>query len=211
MLYYLSEDPWPLVTVLGLIGLGFLVALWITRQGKQLIRAGIALGLALLVLGVEHLWVTDNERIERVVYDLGQAVEASDADAVVSHLAPDVVFAGETDYVSRRLSSLDSGSIVQAIRSELENCKFERVRISRLNANAGALTRQGTAEFEVFAIGSFKTPFATQNFTTPISGMEWSLGFRETNPGVWKVTRITPISSPVAFSRPPGPRYNRER
>ena len=79
-MYYLSEDPWPLAGFLGLVGLGFLVPLWLTQQGKYLIRALVAFGLALLVIGIERVWVTDNERIEAVVSELASGVANRDAD-----------------------------------------------------------------------------------------------------------------------------------
>jgi ketosteroid isomerase-like protein len=201
MLYYLSEDAWPLAGVLGLVALGFLIALWVTQQGKYLFRAGIALGLAVLVLGIEHFWVTDNERIEAVVKDLRHAVEASDADRVIAHLAPEVSVVGGDDRVGRRLSALSHHFTVGMIRGVLDDTQFDYVRVSRLTTHAGAQSRLGTAEFRVQAMGSSST-HPTRNFAT--NGLDWSLGFRETSPGVWKVTRITPVNPPAGFHMPFG-------
>ena len=64
----------------------------VTQQGKYLVWALSSLGLAMTVLLVERFWVTDNERIERVVYDLRRAVMTSDAEAVLKHLTPDVQY-----------------------------------------------------------------------------------------------------------------------
>jgi ketosteroid isomerase-like protein len=184
---YLSEDPWPLASALGLVALGFLIALLVTQQGKHLIRAGIALGLALAVIVIEHFWVTDNERIEAVVYDLARAVGASDPAAVEAHLAPD--FEAPLGAVGRAL-----------IRASLPNIKFDFVRVSKLSVNAGAQTRLGTAHFTVHASGMATTPILSHAFATPPSGTDWSLGFRETAPGQWKVTRITPTRLPQGLS-----------
>ena len=185
---YLSEDPWPLAGALGLVALGFLVALLITQQGKHLIRAGIALGLALAVIGIEHFWVTDNERIEAVVYDLARAVGASDPGALEAHLAPD--FEAPLGAVGRAL-----------IRAALPNIKFDFVRVSKLVVNAGAQSRQGTADFTVHASGMASAPLlGSHAFATPPSGTDWSLGFRETAPGRWMVTRITPTRLPRGLS-----------
>ncbi len=75
----------------------FVVALNVTQQGKYLIRAGIAFGLALMVVAIEWFWVTDNERIEQVVYDLRRAVQSSDVEGVLAHMAPNVQYLqGET-------------------------------------------------------------------------------------------------------------------
>jgi hypothetical protein len=185
---YLSEDPWPLAGALGLVALGFLIALLITQQGKHLVRAGIALGLALAVIVLEHVWVTDNERIETVVYDLARAVAASDPGVVEAHLAPD--FESPAGAVRRAV-----------IRASLPNLKFDFVRVSKLSVNAGAQSRLGTAEFTVHASGMATVPlFGAHAFATPASGTDWSLGFREAAPGQWQVTRITPTRLPQGLS-----------
>ena len=89
---FLSEDPTYLAGGLGLLAVALLIALRVTQQGRYLIWALVALGLAAVVLVIEHFWVTDAERIERVVYDLRDAVLASDAERVLTYLTPDVQF-----------------------------------------------------------------------------------------------------------------------
>ena len=69
-----SEDPTYSVAGLILLAVGFLVALKFNQRGKYLVYAGIALGLAISVFAIEWLWVTDNERIEQVVYQLRHAL-----------------------------------------------------------------------------------------------------------------------------------------
>jgi hypothetical protein len=197
VLTYLSEDPWPLVWTFGLAAMGFLIALWMTQQGKYLIRAGIALALALLVLGIEYVWVTDNERIERVVYDLAQAVADSDAERALSHLAPEVEV---TPRSGRSGMPLPPG----LVRATLRQTQFDFLRVMQLTTNAGTLSRRGTAEFKVFASAAFINPSSNIqfNYATPPSGMQWSLGFREVEPKVWKVTRITAVNPPRGFRWP---------
>ena len=69
----------------------FGIAMRATQQGKYLVRAVIAAGLAVAVVVVEWLWVTDNERIEQVVYDLRRGRGSnSDVDGVLAHMTPDV-------------------------------------------------------------------------------------------------------------------------
>ena len=70
----LSDDPTYLAGGLGLLAGVFLIALRLTQQGKYLVWAAVSLALALVVVGVERVWVTDNERIEETVYGLGRAV-----------------------------------------------------------------------------------------------------------------------------------------
>jgi hypothetical protein len=184
---FLSEDPTYLAGGLGLLAVVFLVALKVTQQGKFLVRALIAGGLAVLVLGVEWFWVTDNERIEKTVRDLGRAVAASDSAAALALMTPDVQLAG-------RGTTLPSVLTRTAIQAELERARFDFLKISKLQANASLQSRRGTATFQVFCSGTHQEHNIQYSFATHNSS--WSLGFQETSPGVWKVNRITPVNVP---------------
>jgi hypothetical protein len=184
---YLSEDPTHLAVGFLLLAGAFLVALKVTQQGKYLVRAGLALGLALAVVVFEWLWVTDNERIEQVVYNLRRAVLNSDAEDVLANLAPNVQYLrGDT--------ALSEDATRALIRVNLSEFRFDFVRISDLHASAMRQARRGTAEFRVFAKGVMRSSSGTVDAGTKITA--WSLGFQETEPGVWKVNRISPISIP---------------
>jgi hypothetical protein len=162
-----------------------------------------ALGLAGAVLVIEHFWVTDAERIEGVVYDLRDAVAASDAERVLTHLAPDVEFV-------QHGHTRSSGAATRAyIRTLLANTKFDFLRITHLKAEASRLSRLGSAEFRVIAGGSIEVSTVTHNFGTTNS--DWSLGFEEVSPGVWKVNRITPTRPPSGMPGPDGAGESRYR
>lgn len=199
----LSEDPTYLVGALLLLAGAFAIALRVTQRGKYLVWALSALGLAVAVVAIERLWVTDNERIERVVYDLRRAVLASDADGVLSHLTPDVQYLHDG-------TPLPGEATRELIRANLENATFDLVHIRELQTSAGRQTRRGKAEFRILAKGRLRTSVATYNVGTADS--TWSLGFQETAPGEWKVNRITPVLVPegirrgnAVVSRPSGP------
>jgi hypothetical protein len=206
-MYYLSDDPWPLASGLALVGLGFLIPLWLTQQGKYLVRSLVAFGLALAVLGVEQLWVTDNERIEAVVYDLARGVENRDPDRIVANLAPEArveigtALAGQNAFFQHAvnyMATLQGRRLDrETLAEKLDRFKFDYVRVGSLTANAGQQTRQGTAEFRVHILGDQLQPY--HPIATPASGLGFELGFRETSPGVWKVTRITPTSRVSEF------------
>ena len=123
-----------------------MVALNITQQGKYLIRAVIALGFALLVVAVEWFWVTDNERIEQVVYALQQAVLNSDAEGVLNHMAPNVQYL-QAD------TALSEDATRAMIKANLSHAEFESVRISDLQTSVGEQSRRGQAEFRVATRG----------------------------------------------------------
>lgn len=189
---YLTEDPTYLVGALLLLAGSFVVALNITQQGKYLIRAGAVVALAVLVVTVDWFWITDNERIEQVVYELRRAVQNSDVDGVLSHMAPNVQYLqGDT--------ALSEDATRALIRANLSQTRFEFVRISDLQTSAGQQSRRGKAEFRVFTRGQ------SAGSAGPLDGITtWSLGFQETERGVWKVNRISPISMPQGILALPG-------
>jgi hypothetical protein len=183
----LSEDPTYLAGGLLLLAGAFAVAFNITRLGKYLVRAGIVFGLALVVVTVEWFWVTDNERIEQVVYDLRRAVLNSDVERALSHMAPNVQYLqGDT--------ALSEDATRALIQANLSHAQFEFVRISDLQTSAGQQSRRGKAEFRVFSRGHLNSSSGLANIGTAVT--TWSLGFQETEPGVWKVNRISPITIP---------------
>jgi hypothetical protein len=192
---YLSEDPTFLAGGLMLLAGAFLLALKVTQQGKYAIRAAVALVLAGAVFLIEWVWVTDSERIEQVVYDLGQAVQRSDADRVLAHLMPTVQYKhGEI--------ALSEDTTRAFIRSNLSNARFNFVRISDLQTSAGRQSRRGLADFRVLSSGSLNTSHGMMDARTNVTS--WQLGFQETEPGVWKVNRITPVSMPYGALAMPG-------
>lgn len=191
---YLSEDPTYLAGGLAALGLVFLVALKITQQGKYLIRAGIALGLALLVVGIEYVWVTDNERVEDVVYGLAKAVAESDGDAAAAYLDPSCTLEVGSESTNRMISivtgQLRGDRMAEWLKENLRDFKFDYLRITRLKAEVRPISRVATAEFLAHTMGQKLQPF--QPFATPPSGMGWSFGLKEVEPKVWKITRISP-------------------
>jgi hypothetical protein len=199
---YLSEDPTVLARALIILAGAFLIAVRVTQQGKYLIYAGASLGVSLLVVVVEWFWVTDNERIERVVYDLRRAVLNSDVDGVLAQLSPRVQY-------SRGDFTLSEEDARELIRTNLSNTRLDLVRITGLQTSAGSQSHRGRAEFRVFARGSVNTAFTTVEGGSATS--DWSLGFEETKPGIWKVCRITPLSLPYGSLTSLGPRSPRGR
>ena len=183
---YLSEDPTYVIVGLLLLAGVFLIALKTTQQGKYLLRAGIALSLALAVFLIEWVWVTDNERIEKTVYDVRTAVLNSDPEGVVAHLTEDVRYTGPE-------ISLSPTDTLALIRNTLGNIHLEFARVSELKTSVGQQTRRGTAEFRLFTRGSFRSRSTLPEARTVVT--TWSLGFQETAPGIWKIFRISEISA----------------
>ena len=91
------------------------------------------------------------------------------------------------------------------IRANLSHAHFEFVRISDLQTSAGQQSRRGKAEFRVFIRGSFDRQGSVSGMTDVGTQVTtWSLGFQETEPGIWKVNRISPVSMPQGILALPG-------
>ncbi len=184
---YFTEDPSYLLIGLGVAVLVCLLALKITQQGKFLIWAGVLAVVAGLVFGFERFWVTDAERVEAVVYDLADSVQQSNVERIKAHLDEDVAVGSG--------GRVMEGSIpLKMIFGLLQNCRFDFVKISQLSTTVGRQNRVGKAGFKASATGTFREG----GTEIPIGslGTEWELTFRETSPGVWKVTRIQAIKLP---------------
>jgi hypothetical protein len=202
MQHLLSENPWPIVSAFGLVALFFLIASWTTGNRKYLVFGLSTVAIAILLILIEQVWVTDRERIEWVIYDIARAAQSSNANGVLEHLAPEASL-GASDNLPRRRFGVFGHSVTEAgIRDLLSRTQFDYVRVYHVTVNVGTLSRQGRAEFQSQAVGTYSTTVGEVRFGA--TRMGWSLGFRETSPKVWKVTRITPINPPSDLQRPFG-------
>lgn len=186
--YYLAEDPWYLVGALGLVAAGFLIAMRVRQDGRDLVRALVAIAAAAGVLVVEQLWVTDAERVEWVARDLAEAVARSDADAALALMDEHVTFSMRSNTVGEELD-------LATIAPMLRGVRFDFVRLSRMETTAGGQTHRGQAEFRATAAGTVEIGMmgGARGFA---GNSVWSLGFRRTADGAWKINRITAVELP---------------
>ena len=165
-----------------------------------MIAASVALSLALLVLLIEQIWVTDAERVEAKVYALGAAVGASDVNGALELLSDDVEYVAGDD-------TMPPEATREMVKRVLGAAKFDFLRISKLRARVGAQSRRATADFHVLTSGSVTTAYNDLNFAT--TNTSWSLAFKEDGPNNWKVVRITPVYIPNSQNILLSPRASR--
>ena len=163
-----------------------------------------------MLLAVEALWVTDDERIEAVVLDLARAAGRNEVDAALALLTDDVILSqGPIPAIERPPGSkspidgeLARGEAARgAIAATLEDTSFDFIHVGDLRPHAEPDRDSGTAEFRVYASGSIRATY-NYNFATDTQGSDWSLGFREVEPGTWRVSRITAVRLPFGASLP---------
>jgi hypothetical protein len=84
---WFTETPWPPIVILSVIA-AVCYGLWHT--GGRSIFFSVAVGCLLLAVGVyvgEKMIVTDAEKVEALVYELADAVEADDAEKALAHIS----------------------------------------------------------------------------------------------------------------------------
>lgn len=191
---FLSDDPTYPAIVLSVLALAFFVMLNVTQQGKYLIFTGATVAMLAGLFLIERMWVTENERIEDVIVALAKAVETKDIDRAVSFLTSDCVLERTPDrgnFIVGNIVDRFAGPVTAAsLRQEIGSYEFEWLKVARLQAHAGELSRQGSAECVIHV--SAKNTSIPAFHMTPPSGMSWSFGLHEESPHVWKVSRITP-------------------
>lgn len=183
--YYVAENPWYLVAIIGAIAAGFLLAARVTQDGRHFVRGMIALGVIAALIVVDQLWVTEAERVEGAVRALARAVARSDGEAALALMDEHVTFSMRSNIFGEEL-------VLSSVAELLHQVKFDFVRVSRLVATAGEQTHRGQAEFKVTAAGSIEQG-STRNFA---GYSEWSLGFRKVASGEWKINRVTAVELP---------------
>jgi hypothetical protein len=184
--YYVAENPWYLVAIIGVAAAGFLLAARVTQDGRHFVRAMVALGVAAVLIVVDQLWVTEAERVEGAVRALARAVARSDGPAALALMDEHVTF-------SMRSNTFGEELVLSSVAELLHQVKFDFVRVSRLMATAGAQTHRGQAEFKVTAAGSIEQGSSMRAFA---GYSEWSLGFRKVASGEWKINRVTAVELP---------------
>jgi hypothetical protein len=130
---WLSEDPTPVILVLGVIALGLLVGYWMTRKRAFLFGLGVAAGLAVLAWLIAFLIVTDNEQIQMNLQAMARGVSARDTEAIFKHVAQDFRIAGTDKAGLKALADrvLHDGELTEVVMWD-----FDRAEITPSGSSA---------------------------------------------------------------------------
>lgn len=173
----LLENPWPLVIVFA----GMAAVLWAAFRGRRA-RAWWAGGPvvgAVAVYVLSALVETPGERLRARTVELVAAATRADGAALEGLLAPDAVL-----YVPGGGASLDRGEILSRVRDDLGG----RFRVSAwavLGTQWEAAGEEGRTQVKVRVV-----PEATGFPNISWWRVDWAMD----PPGVWRVTRIEPVS-----------------
>lgn len=188
-----AENVWPLIWLIALVELILVIAMVGTGRGRFLLWIGSLALFAVLLVGVEWLWVTDAERIDGAINQVADAVRREDADGILRHLAPQC-----------RFGSYNRDAIGQQAEALFRQVEFDRVTISQRKTQVFRLRKQATAEFLAVARGKQSgvefNPYPTR----------WILTFIQAEDGLWQVMDIQQLQAfgdgdrPVSTPDPAG-------
>jgi hypothetical protein len=173
---WLGDEVWPLIGLIAIIALGLAIAMVATGRGR-FIAGIVALGcIALLLLAIEYLWVTDRERVDGIIRDMASSAVREDAAAMVRHLSPRCHY-----------GKLDRAAIERLAASTFDQFAIDRVNISSRKTELFPMRNEARADFLAVVRGrqdnvEFR-PYPTR----------WILTFVKSPQGVWQVEEIEQI------------------
>jgi len=147
-----------------------------TGRGQLLLWIVALPILAVLLLVVEWLWVTDRERVEGVIDQMAEAVRHEDAEALVQHLAPQCHYEG-----------MNREGIQRSAASLFQTLEIEKLSISSRKTQVFPLRKEATCEFLAVVRGKQSNvdfnPYPTR----------WVLTFTQDADGPWMLVDIQQI------------------
>jgi hypothetical protein len=172
----IGEDVWALIGVLAILALGLAIATVATGRGRFLIGIGALACLAIALLAIEWLWVTDRERVDRIIDELAQAAMREDSSGIVQHLAADC-----------RYANLDRNRIGALADAVFQRFAVDKVSVSSRRTEVFPLRGEAKAEFMAVVRGRQNNldfnPYPTR----------WILTFVQNSQGAWQVVEIQQI------------------
>ncbi|MBI3462454.1 MAG: hypothetical protein HY000_05250 [Planctomycetes bacterium] len=173
IIHLFAENVWPLIWLIALAELVLLIAMVGTGRGRLLVWMGVLAALAVLLLLLEWLLVTDRERVDGIVNQMAKAVRNGDIDGLLNHLAPQCHFGDMNREGVRQLAS-----------SVIHEFEIDRVTVGDRKTQVFPHRKQATAEFLAVVRGKqAKVEFAPY-------ASRWILTFHQDPAGQWQVVEI---------------------
>jgi hypothetical protein len=183
-----AEDVSPLLWLLALGALALVIATFATGRGKLLLGVAASAALTLLLIGVESLWETDRERVDKVVEILAQAVRDEDATTIERHLAPQCRYGGN-----------NRADIVRLAESVFRMIEIDKLTISNKKTEVFRLREEASCEFLAVVRGTQAgvefNPYPTR----------WIFTLNQGPNGEWQVVEIQQLPAFGESREPLGP------
>ena len=173
---HFTENPWPVLLLLAFVELVLIIIMKVKGQGVWLKLAFGVPVLALVLLVVELLIVTDREAVKADVRAMAEAVRVEDADAILSHICRDYDD-GRFTYESLRTNVASLLDMVELESVWLFYDEVRRLRDGRMVARFRAVTT-GRAS---------GVPYSSHP-------SRWQVYYQQCG-GQWKVCQIEPLEA----------------
>lgn len=173
---WFTEDPWPAVMILAVLGLVFGIAWYSTRRGVHFLLAIGMVVLGLVVLLAEQMIVTEAEDVEARVLELGDAVVEGNPETVMGFFGAGTESLQSTINTNLKIVDVREGLRITDLEVTLEPGASEAE--SHFRANGEVLVRKSM---------------------TYTSATRWNLTWKKED-GTWKITeiqRLEPIKGEV--------------
>jgi hypothetical protein len=133
MFDWLIEDPTTAYLILGVVALGLIALLWITRKKHWLIGVGVVVALAVVVFLLSTFLTTDGKQIKDAILGMRAGVQKHDAAAVMKHVAKDFQFQS----VDRaRFQSHVDNAFKGRLVDDVNVWEFDELKVDRPNKTA---------------------------------------------------------------------------
>jgi hypothetical protein len=174
--HYLGEDVWPIIGLLALVALGLGIAVVATGRGRLLIGIVALACLAIVLLGIEHLWVTDRERVDGIINEMAQSAVREDSAGIVRHLSAHC-----------RYGNLDRTGIERLASSTFARIEIDKVNVSSRKTEVFPMRGEARVDFLAVVRGRQNnvdfSPYPTR----------WIFTFVQSPEGAWEVEEIQQI------------------
>jgi hypothetical protein len=174
--HYVGEDVWPLIGLLAVIALGLGIAMVGTGRGRFLIGIIALACLAVSLLVIERLWVTDKERVDGIINEMAQSALREDSAAIVRHLSPQC-----------RYGNLDRSGIERLAAATFAQVALDKVSVSSRKTEVFPMRGEARVDFLAVVRGRQNnvefSPYPTR----------WIFTFVQNQQGAWEVEEIQQI------------------
>ena len=169
---FFLDDTYALPLTAGLVVFVLAMAWHLRRTPRSAAALGVGIAVAVLLLAVQKIVVTDREAIDRTVRRLAVAVETKDFEAVAQLIDDDFGTDGR-----------EQADLIPAIKATLTRFEIEGARLHAMKIDVSE--DHATVKFGVLCRLRFN------GFDRP-STSRWSLGLVRRDAG-WRVREIIPL------------------
>lgn len=168
---WLVETPWPAVVLCGVAELALAIMLLRSGRGRLLLAMGGVALLALALVIVERVVVTEREQVEMTLDDLASALKANDVQRAVSFISTSNP--GLRSYAQRQLERvrIRDARVTGDLQIAINQRQAPHTAIANFIGRVEGIDRRGHAPYGTF-ISRFEVQLRQEGGRWLITGYE---------------------------------------